>query len=149
MTTSNRLATLTSRDNVLSTGSRSSGGYLSSTGTPSHPPKFQVLPAAQVKWSNTSVNGAYDRVNNQGRPSRRLLEASWQAVRRAASEGSLQLMVAGSLNARQIRRSRGRGGEHEGVAKGSDGGLGSFSREDNMRGSGGSELEGGGEGRRS
>ena len=50
--------------------------------------------------------------------------------RRKASEGSLLLMVVGSLNVKQIRRGIRRRREHESAGKGGPGWSGRFSRED-------------------
>ena len=55
----------------------------------------------------------------------------WRPIRRrAASEGSLSLMVVGSLNSKQIRRGIGGRGEHDCAGKGGGGGSGRFYRED-------------------
>ena len=50
--------------------------------------------------------------------------------RRAASEGSLLLTVAGSLNAYRIRRGGKGRGEHESAGKGGGGGSGHYSKRD-------------------
>ena len=46
------------------------------------------------------------------------LEASWEAARQAASEISMLLTVAGSINAKRIRRGSGGGGYNERLGKG-------------------------------
>ena len=79
-------------------GPRSLGGAPSSTRMPPHHPNFQVLPAAQVKRRETSGAGASGRADIQGKPARHWLESSWEAFRRAASEGSLYMTVEFSLN---------------------------------------------------
>ena len=115
---------------------------------PPPPPNFQVLPSTQVDQSKTSGAGAYGRADSQGRPARHLLEASREAVRWAASEGSLSLTVAGSLSNECIRRGSGGRGDHEREGKGS--GVGSkHLLESNKEGIRRHDLEGGGGGRRS
>ena len=76
------------------------------------------------------------------------MEASWEAVRRAASEGSLSLTVAGSLSAKWIRRGSGGRGEHEREGKGSGGGSRNL-LERNQEGIRRRDFEGGGGGRQS
>ena len=68
---------------------------------------------------------------------------SREAVRWSASEGSLLLTVAGSLNAGRIWRGGGGLEEHDRAGKGGGGGPMTFYREDIRRGSGGSYFEGG------
>ena len=60
---------------------------------------------------------------SQGRPTRHWLDP---VGRRAASEGSLSLTVASSLDTEQIRRGGEGRGEHEHAGKGGGGGSGQF-----------------------
>ena len=71
------------------------------------------------------------------------MEYSQESFRRAASEGSLSLMVTVSFNDEWIQRGGGEGGEHERAGKGGGGGPRRFSGQDIRRGSGGSKFEGG------
>ena len=117
------------------------GGAPSSIRMPTHPPNLKVLPAAHVLCSETSGTREYGWEESQGPPDRHWLEASRRVVSWSSSVGSLLLTEAVSLNAEQIRRGVRLGGENEYAGKVGGGGPGSFSREDIMRGSGGSDFE--------
>ena len=97
-------------------------GEPSSTRTPPIPPNLQVLPSAQVRRSKTSGPGAPGQAES-GSVSQALVGA---CRRRSASEGSLSIIVEGSLDTDRIRRGGKVRGDHEHAGKGSGVGSGHF-----------------------
>ena len=110
-------------------GSRSSGGGAPhSTRTPPPPPpklKINTIRTGQVERALRRQGVQLGRVRGCQ------ICIGWNPVRRRMSiEGSLSLMVVGSLNTKQIRRGIGGCGDYDHTGKGGGGGSGRFATED-------------------
>ena len=112
----------------INLGSNIIEGAPYSTGTPPAPLNFKVIPAAQVRQCETSGAGASSWAQS-GADNQAFVGAH---RRRAASEGSMSLTVAGSLDTERSRRGGEGRGDHECVRKGGGRGSGRFTRRESV-----------------